>query len=524
VRIKTETVVGIFMLAAIAVFLYMGVQIRSWRLDAYQYHPYTICFQDVSGLSQQADVQIAGVKVGWVDEIRLVNNGQHVEVRVMVLKTYVLHANAYGIIRQDGMLGTKFLEVVPGDSQLPVIEPGGVLMQPDHAPKSADEMMHEVGQAVSHVQEISQQLSQGEYVQQLRDTLSVLQETAQHMASFVQRLDEMVANNSDHVVQTLDHVNTFSETLAYDLPQVMHQAHDRLNQLSHTLDHDMRHITDSLSATSDSIDRVAHKVESGEGVIGQLVSDPALSHDMRTAVEGAREYVDVMNRLAIIVDGHTEGMMDNGVFSRLENAKGYVNMRLHFVDDYFYLAGIAAIQGAGDAYIKDEETIRTYFDQNHKHIPLDELDLDDASRLRCAPFKREVERKFDQVLYNIQVGKTYDWIAFRIGLFDSAFGIATDVDIPFDMFHEYRLVSSLEAYDFQGRNRLTGHDYIGQSPTQIDDRPHLKWINKLFVTPHIYLTFGADDFISSTNKNFFVGAGMRFADDHLKYLISQVSF
>jgi len=291
----------------------------------------------------------------------------------------------------------------------------------------------------------------------------------------------------------------------------------------------MRRITDNMAQTSESLDRVMQKIDSGEGVVGQLVADPVLANDLCTAMQGAREYFDAINRLVVIVDGHSESMTGDGLLSCTENAKGHVNARLHFVDDYFYLAGIAAIQGAGDAYIKDEETVRTFFDENRKLLRTDQLDLDDRSRLQFAPFKREVERKFDHITYNLQIGKMYDKLALRTGLFESTFGMAVDFDIPLDTDYQFRLVTSLEAYDFNGRNRLTGHFFANCASDfgavdEPDDRPHFKLLNKLFITPYAYVAFGADDFISRTNKNGFIGVGMRFADDNLKYLMSQVSF
>lgn len=527
-RITTETAVGMFILAAIAVFLYMGLQIRAWRLDAHQYQPYTLHFHDVSGLSQQADVQIAGVKVGWVDDIQLARDGSYVAVQIMVLKQYVLHSNAYGVVRQDGMLGTKFVELAPGDAHLPAIQAGSVLTQPERPPASLDDVVQHVDQTVSQVNDISSSVQQTlvhhNTLDQLTSTVTAMQETAQHMASFVQHLDDIVSHNREQLSQTLERVHAVAGILQEDMPRIVHQAQSSLDHLSQTLDQDMRRITDNMAQTSESLDNVMHKIDTGQGVLGQLVSDPALSDDLRTAMEGARDYFDAMNRLAIIVDGHSESMTGSGIFSSVENAKGHINVRLHFVDDYFYLAGIAAIQGNGDAFVEDEEKLRMYFDQNHNLIQPSELELDPKSQLFFAPFKREVERKFDYLMYNIQVGKMYDWLSVRTGLFENAFGVAADLDIPLDTARNYRWVSSLELYDWNGRNRITGHVPPSNPAIERDDRPHFKWLNKVFFTDHIYFTFGADDFVSKENKNMFVGAGMRFADDNLKYLLSQASF
>jgi hypothetical protein len=40
--VKTETKVGLFILAAIAVFLYLSINIRAFRFDKYEYNQYRI--------------------------------------------------------------------------------------------------------------------------------------------------------------------------------------------------------------------------------------------------------------------------------------------------------------------------------------------------------------------------------------------------------------------------------------------------------------------------------------------------
>jgi hypothetical protein len=190
-----------------------------------------------------------------------------------------------------------------------------------------------------------------------------------------------------------------------------------------------------------------------------------------------------------------------------EDSKGYFNVRIHPVEDYFYLAGLVATQSG---FVEREEEYRKWFDSDGNRLVPEELNLVDAARLGFATQTFKVERKFDQILYNLQLGRIYDNVAFRAGLFENSFGVAVDFDIPFQTDY-MRWVTSFEAFDFNGRNRIG------------DDRPHLKWLNKVFFGNTLYFVFGADDFASKTNKNAFVGAGFRFADDDVKYLMSQIS-
>ena len=113
----------------------------------------------------------------------------------------------------------------------------------------------------------------------------------------------------------------------------------------------------------------------------------------------------------------------------------------------------------------------------------------------------------DDWRFNLQFGKIFSDVAFRIGLFEGFSGLAVDYEVPLAI-DNFRWVTTLEGYDFRGRNHYFN-----------DARPHLKWLNRMFIGRNIYIVFGADDFVSKWNKNIFFGAGIRFADDDLKYFM-----
>jgi len=112
--VKLETTVGLFILIAIGVFLYLSINIRAIRLDKDQYHDYKAFFDDTSGLAVKAPVKIAGVEVGWVDEINLLSDGK-AELIMRIHRNVKLAKNSYAMIHQDGLIGVKNLEIDPGD-------------------------------------------------------------------------------------------------------------------------------------------------------------------------------------------------------------------------------------------------------------------------------------------------------------------------------------------------------------------------------------------------------------------------
>lgn len=477
------------------VFLYMSFQIGALRFDTFQYNPYIIYFHDSAGLSPKADVQIAGVKVGWVDNIELVHNGNQVKTNVMVHRDYVLHSDACGVIRQDGLLGSKYVDLDPGSSRLPIVKPEGVLSKPSRDLVVMDDVLYSIRDIVSTIEEaagsVKSTFGGNDGGQYLANLFQRVDHAVTEFGAVAERLDALIEKNNQAINETISHVSSLARDLESNLPSLVQNV---------------QAMTAQVSEVAEPVSKVMQRINDGNGVLGQLIADDEISHDFRYAVNGARSYFEKVEQLAIVIDGHGESMQGLGNFMKEENAKGYVNIRIHPAEDYFYLAGLV---GAQSGIIEREEKFRTWFDADGNKLVPGELDLADFQRLRFAPKKRTVERKLDQLLYNAQVGKVYGDVAFRAGVFENTFGVAVDFDIPFQSDY-MRWVTSLELYDFSGRNRIS------------DDRAHLKWINKVFLTHNAYVTFGADDFISETNKNAFIGAGLRFADDDLKYVVSQI--
>lgn len=500
-RIKTETSVGLFILVAIIIFLYMTFQIGFLRLDTARYNEYIVYFHDISGLSKKADVQIAGVRVGWVNNVELVNNGQQVRADIMILKEYTIYNDAYGIIRQDGLLGTKYVEIIPGDPLLSRIKAGGILMKPSKDPVSVDEIMSEFQDIARNLNEVSRSFKEvfsGDVgTQRLEKAVEGFNDATANIANFSHAIDGVIDRNKQAFGDMIEDLHVFSRDLKSEFPGLSNDVRDGINRFS-----------DSVEGAARPIGEVAEKINNGEGVLGKLISDETVARDLREAITGVKDYFETVDRLAIIFDTHVESMYGLGNDMDFEDAKGYFNVRVHPVEDYFYLVGLV---GSYSGRIVRKETYTRWYKNDGCEIRPENINFTDKrDELRFAPNIQKEKREFDRYLLNLQLGKIFGDLAFRTGLMDGTFGVGLDFDIPFAS-QDYRWVMTFEAFDFYGRNRID------------DTRAHLKWLNKVYFSDSLYFVFGADDFISHSNKNAFFGAGFRFADDDIKYYVSGLS-
>jgi len=502
---KIETKVGMFVLAALGVLAYMGFHIGAFRFDRGLYNKYVMYFKDISGLSRKAEVKIAGVKVGWVENIELAPGDEaQARANVMVHRKYTLHQDAYAVVRQEGLLGPKYLEVIPGDPLLPKLESGSVLSKPGVEPVSTDELLHSFKKIAANVEDVTDTLRSAiggsEGKEAIKEIMENLQNTSERMSAFSDILERSFSKNEDKLDSLLsvgEYVQRASEVLDRDFDRIA----TKIESTADAFEDASIQARDGLR----SVSNVAEKIDEGRGILGKLVNDDEAYKDLRVAIQGFKNYLAKVDMLQIVFDSHSEFMYRPAENYAHENAKGYFEMRIHPRWDYFYLVQLA---NSEKGFINRKMRDFSYCDQvTDEPIDPDMLNLDDEARLRFVFRKKKTEVKRNRMRFGVQFGKVFGDIALRFGLFDGTGGMGIDFDIPFPT-DRFRWVTSFEAFDFYGWNRID------------DRRPHLKWINRMFIFNNIYLTFGADDFVSKRNANAFFGAGVRFGDDDVKYLLS----
>lgn len=471
---KIETIVGLFMALVFITFFYMTSQVGFFRLDRSKYIIYKVCFSDAFGIEKKADVKMCGIKVGWIDSIAFQPTIEQVWANIMVQKECCLHANASALIKQDGLLGSKYLELIPGNSALPRLDPHGGCIKGLSGDTSLDALIEEVkvtsGQ-VSHVAASVQNFCTDENALLLKDVLQQLNDTSRSLASVAQSVQGIVARNEQLLQSTLQDMHVLVNQLTKNAPDVAQKC----------------------MAASEHIENVARKINEGQGIIGQLVNDAHLGCDLKQAVHSVKNTLTALHDMAFVSDTHFEAMLGPIEHTNFNDVKAYLDFRLYPTPNYFYLGGLVGRHSGiieRELHLHHKEKNRKW----HNDLPL-----------RGAPFdylKREPVRVLDKWLWNLQFGKLYKNCALRGGFFESTLGIGLDVAIPLPS-DKIGWLTTFEAYDFNGRLRIDDH------------RPHLKWWNRFFLNKNFYFAFGLDDFISRHNSNFFLGAGLWVDDDDI---------
>jgi len=132
---RTEIVVGFFVLIGIACLGYLAIKLG--KLEVMGSSGYTVFadFPSVAGLKIGDPVEIAGVKIGRVEAIRLAEDRARLELRVQ--DGVKLQDDVIASVRARGLIGDKFVLVTPGASDK-IIAPGGKIRETESPPDIPD--------------------------------------------------------------------------------------------------------------------------------------------------------------------------------------------------------------------------------------------------------------------------------------------------------------------------------------------------------------------------------------------------
>lgn len=515
---KHETQVGLFILAGLAIFLYLSVNIKAFRFDKNQFHEYKTFFDDTGGVAVKAPVKIAGVDVGWVEAVRLLHGGK-AELILRINGRNKLAKNAFAMIHQDGLIGTKSVEIDPGDPTTGLLLPGSTLSMPGRTPTSVGELLEQFRSIATTVQDITTSvksvIASREGEQNMRETLNSVAKATDRLAEFSQTLQRSMSANESRINNAVQDLGLTIASLKQGVPR----ASDDIHTIATAFDKNSTSIASDLHTTGGKLggafeqieetaiqardtfretSQIAEKINGGKGVVGKLINEDETYGDLKQTIRGMRDYVQKSQSIMLSIDMHGETLF------RHNDSKGYFDLRLRPNNDCFYSMQLIASKYGS---IRREETYFTRYDNNNNILNPASMNLENPDKLMYPGKVEQVTRKKNDILFGLQFGKRFDRLAFRVGLFESSFGVACDFYVPLQT-DKVHWITSLEAFDFQGNNRLD------------DDRPHIKWINKAFFMKTFYTSFGIDDIYSRGSASPFWGGGIRFGDDDLKYVAS----
>ncbi|NOZ95425.1 MAG: MCE family protein [Acidobacteria bacterium] len=444
-------------------------------------------FQTVSGIDRKADVRIAGVRVGKVKDVELA--GGQALLTLSLDPSVELHRGASVRVSSLGMLGDKFVEVVPGDPNAPLLPPGTVLH--GTSPPSFDDVLKVATDIGADVKQVTLAL---------RESIGG-QVGAEKLTEIVDNIDELTATlkvliqqNQGNVNATMENFKDFSTTLKVELPRIAEKMNRLADSLQGVVNEDrgdlhaslanIRDLSGRLRTSADNLNAITTKIAKGEGSIGKLVNDETTVDNLNDTLTSIKDGVHTIEdrlkmkrfRLDLGFSGESLGRVgeSRGVFG--------VDIWETGTRRFFRVEGVHAPYGR--RRVTTEDVTYFYPDGNE------------------ASFTRQTIKTDDRFTFNLQIGyRLFPKTIVRAGVFEGQGGIG--IDQGFNLAsHPAQLI--LEAYDWDRPEK---------------NAPHLRLQGRFFVTQNIFLSAGWDDPAFSERQSYTLGAGIRWGDEGIKELL-----
>ncbi len=250
-----ETKVGLFLLVGILIVVVLVFYAGDFSVRGKETVHISAIFDYVaSGLVSGAPVQMAGVDIGRVVEVRLMENVPKVMVTIEVEPDRVRWDDS-ACIATMGILGDKYICIIPGARESEFVVKGGNIkgespIQLEAMIKLGEQIAQHLDEAISSFNSV---FGSPEATASVQEILENSRQASWKMRSFSDELAEVISENRADLRSGVANMKEASELLKGDLDQGLKD----INELIRDLDGIVEEIESIVGASGDDIGETA---------------------------------------------------------------------------------------------------------------------------------------------------------------------------------------------------------------------------------------------------------------------------
>lgn len=240
--------------------------------------------KNAAGIIPGASVLMAGVPVGSVSGIVLAPDGTEVTMLASIYDRFQIPTNAVFAVATVGLLGDRYISVSPGNikpgQQLTFFEDGAEVkvlgaFEISQAAESAaglmDRLSGTVDQLSNAVLRLDKTLLSDQTLSNLTGTIANLRTTSERAIVAFDNVISFVDTNAAPLSHTVSNLHLFSENL--------NQVTLELREMVATNRVELSSAMRNIDRATERADRILGKVESGDGLVGRLLSDDEMARN-----------------------------------------------------------------------------------------------------------------------------------------------------------------------------------------------------------------------------------------------------
>jgi phospholipid/cholesterol/gamma-HCH transport system substrate-binding protein len=298
--------VGLFVLVCLAVVAGLVWKFGKLSPSTGRRYPLVVTFENVSGLIPDANVMYAGVSVGKVREIKLDDTGKfRALVTLGISEGTKIRRDAKFVINQSGLLGDRYVDIVPGAGDAEPLKPGETVagttsVDLTEVIRSVVDVLHQAGGTIERVNGMLQRIDGAikrvdeitlstQNLNHVSSTLAQIDVTTSNAAGLTGDLRGLVKESRGSVTNTLAVLSAASENVRGTTRRVddfVRDAQGDVKQLMKNLDESTKNLTESTQR----LNAILLRLEKGEGTAGKLLTDTALYNELMQVLRNLEQY------------------------------------------------------------------------------------------------------------------------------------------------------------------------------------------------------------------------------------------
>ncbi len=389
---KREIKIGIFLAGAflfLAVFIFVAGDMSTWfQKPGYEL---SVLFPSATGLEKHAAVRLAGVKIGYVKDIRL--DERKARVVMSIWPKYQVPRGSRAALASLGIAGERYIDISPSE-QADFLRPGETLeAKPTIGFDQIGGLAASIGDELKAVSQSIREMTDEEAKQNLAGILN-------NLNSFTQELSRFLAANKDELETGIDSISQAASGFDQKLGEISKNLDETLSAIKGVASENQESIKSNLQKLEEVLDELREsvrllknsleRIDKGEGTVGKLVQDSELYDDARETLGRVKKTVEPLGRM------RATGQVRADYLGETARVKGTIGAGFHLSPRSFLLGQI----------------------------------VDDPRR--------------DGFVYSAQAGMRFGALAPRAGVIESEFGAGVDLLAFGD-----RLMFSLDGFDFR---------------------------------------------------------------------------
>ncbi len=479
--LSTNAKVGVFVTIVLMILSWITLKISSGTIfGGTQGYTIKAYFTNAQGLNTKTGVYLAGIRIGNIDDIKLVNDKALIVMNIM--SGVRIEENAKAVIRTKGLLGEDFIEIIPGAKPAGHIKPGEELRYAE-SPADMEELMNKLNSIATNINSVTQSLSdvfggtQG--TNNIKGLFNNLNETINHV-------DRLVTSTNSNLNRTFASVNEFAGALKEHGPDILanlariaEELHQIIAENKQSVNKTMENIntaSEKLDKTLANIEVITGDLKEGKGTIGKLLMDKKTEEQVSNALSGISSMAGGISKFRIAVNFNEEYQFQP------QTLKSYLNLILQPKSDSYFLLGIVD----DPSKYAEQSTNYTYTQVNNGPVQ---------------QTRTVTEKAGNQLKFNAEMAKKISYITFRGGIIESSGGVGIDVAAPYEP-----LWLSLDMYNFNAK-----------------PDPTLKVTLSTSVLRYFILSGGMENVLDRNVKTWFAGLGVGFDDEDIKNIFGLAS-